>query len=81
MKKQQQIIKRVYKYLTDSIIGLWIIKNINSWILFANFYSDFKRFLNCLSVSNKISTKTNLIALITTIYSKNFKDVLITDKS
>ncbi|WP_202222929.1 hypothetical protein [Okeania sp. KiyG1] len=44
MKKQEQVIKRVYESLNGSLMGLWIIKNIKGWILFVNFYSDFQRF-------------------------------------
>ncbi|WP_293082360.1 hypothetical protein [Okeania sp. SIO3B5] len=54
MKKQGQIIKRVYESLNGSLMGLWIIKNIKGWILFVNFYSDFKRFFKWSSASNKI---------------------------
>lgn len=70
MKKQEQIIKRVYESLNDSLMGLWIIKNIKGWILFVNFYSDFKRFFKWSSASNKISTQTNLRALITMDYHR-----------
>lgn len=70
MKKQEQIIKKVYDSLNDSLIGLWIIKNIKGWILFVNFYSDFQGFFKWSSASNKISTPTNLRALITMDYHR-----------
>ncbi|WP_426560168.1 hypothetical protein [Dapis sp. BLCC M172] len=70
MKKQEQIIKKVYDSLNDSLIGLWIIKNIKGWILFVNFYSDFKRFFKWSSASNKVSTQANLRALITMDYHR-----------
>jgi len=62
MKKQQEIIKEVYESFNDSLIGLWIIQNIKCWILFVNFYGDFKRFFKWSSASNKVSSQTNLIA-------------------
>ncbi len=70
IKKQKAIIEIVYKFLNHSSIGLWIIKNIKGWILFVNFYSDFKRFFKWSSANNQISTQTNLRALITMDYHR-----------
>ncbi len=53
-----------------SFIGLWIVKNIKGWIFFVNFSSDFKCLFKWSFSSNKVSTQTNLRALITMDYHR-----------
>ena len=55
---------------TPNPIKSEIIKNIKGLILLLNFFFDFKRFLKWSSASNKITTQTNLRALITMDYHR-----------
>jgi len=79
MNKQRKVtVQSIYDFLSSSLIGQKVVEVLKAILLFRNFYFDFRRFLKWSFANNKISTETNLRALITMDYHRLEKGLALT---
>jgi hypothetical protein len=79
MNKQRKVtVQSIYDFLSSSLIGQKVVEVLKAILLFRNFYFDFRRSLKWSFANNKISTETNLRALITMDYHRLEKGLALT---